>query len=122
MDNGIGKILGITIMYETGTIDRFAKVGQFASYARCVNSQRFTNGHKKGEGNRKNGNRYLAWAFVEAAHYAARYNERIRGFYQRKKAKRNAIIAVKATAHKLARACYYVMRDQVPFDVERAFV
>jgi transposase len=119
--NGVGKILGMTIMYETGTIERFGKVGQFASYARCVGSGRFSNFSKKGEGNRKNGNKYLAWAFVEAAHHATRYNERIRAFYQRKKAKKNGAVATKAVAHKLARACYHVLKDQVPFDVDRAF-
>ena len=118
--NGIGKILGMTIMYETGTIDRFAKVGQFASYARCVGSGRFSNFAKKGEGNRKNGNKYLAWAFVEAAHFATR-NERIRAFYQRKKAKKNGAVAIKAVAHKLARACYHILKDGVPFDIDRAF-
>jgi len=119
--DGIGNILGMTIMYEVGTMERFAKVGQFASYARCVGSSRWSNGKKKGEGNRKNGNKYLSWAFVEAAHFAVRYNERIRRFYQRKKAKTNGIIAVKATAHKLARACYHVLKDQVPFEEAKAF-
>jgi transposase len=119
--DGIWKILGMTIMYETGTIDRFAKVGQFASYARCVESSRWSNGKKKGQGNRKNGNKYLAWAFVEAAHYAVRYNERVRRFHQRKKAKTNGVVATKAVAHKLARACFHVLKDQVPFQVERAF-
>ena len=119
--DGIGKILGLTIMLETGDIKRFAEVGQFASYCRCVASSRWSNAKKKGEGNRKNGNKYLAWAFVEAAHYGARFNERIRRFYQRKKAQKNTFVALKATAHKLARACYYIMRDQVPFDAERAF-
>jgi transposase len=117
----IGKILGMTIMYEAGTMDRFAKVGQFASYARCVNSRRFTNGNKKGEGNRKNGNKYLAWAFVEAAHFAARWNEQVHRYYERKKAKKNTAVAIKAVAHKLARACYHVLKDQEPFDVTRAF-
>jgi len=119
--DGIGNILGMTIMYEVGAMERFAKVGQFASYARCVGSSRWSNGKKKGEGNRKNGNKYLAWAFVEAAHYGVRYNERIRRFYQRKKAKTNGIVAVKATAHKLARACYHVLKNQTPFMEERAF-
>jgi transposase len=119
--DGIGKILGMTIMYEAGTMERFAKVGQFASYARCVESRRLTNGKKKGEGNRKNGNKYLGWAFVEAAHFAARWNEKVRSFYQRKKAKGNGILATKAVAHKLARACYHILKDQVPFDVDRAF-
>jgi len=119
--DGIWNILGMTIMYEMGTPERFAKVGQFASYARCVSSSRWSNGKKKGEGNRKNGNKYLAWAFVEAAHFAVRYNERIRRFFQRKKAKTNGIVAIKAVAHKLARACYHVLKEQTPFQVERAF-
>jgi transposase len=119
--DGIGNILGMTIMYEAGTMDRFKTVGNFASYCRCVDSQRFSNGQKKGSGNSKNGNKYLGWAFVEAAHHAARSNERIRRYYQRKRAKRNTALAVKAVAHKLARACYHVLRDQVPFDAERAF-
>lgn len=119
--DGIGEILGMTIMYETGDIGRFGKVGQFASYARCVGSSRWSNGKKKGEGNRKNGNKYLAWAFMEAAHFGVRYNERMRRFYQRKKAKTRSIIASKAVAHKLARACYHVLKNQAPFDEARAF-
>ena len=119
--DGVGPIIGMTIMYESGDIGRFGKVGQFASYARCVESSRWSNGKKKGEGNRKNGNRYLAWAFIEASHHAVHYNERIRKFYQRKKARTNGIIASKAVAHKLARACYHVVREQVPFDEARAF-
>ena len=119
--DGIWNILAMTIMYEAGTMERFGKVGEFASYGRCVSSSRWSNDKKKGEGNRKNGNKHLAWAFVEAAHFAIRSNERIRRYFQRKKAKRNGIIAIKAVAHKLARACYHVLKDQVPFDEARAF-
>ncbi|MCX5791945.1 MAG: IS110 family transposase [Elusimicrobia bacterium] len=119
--DGIGPILGMTIMCEAGDMERFEKVGHFASYARCVSSSRWSNGKKKGENNRKNGNKYLAWAFVEAAHYAVRYNERIRSFYQRKQAKTNKIVATKAVAHKLARACYHVLKEQTPFEEARAF-
>ena len=74
---GIGKILALTIMLETGDIHRFNKAGNFASYARCVQSKRVSNGKKKGENNRKNGNKYLAWAFVEAAHFSIRYSDTI---------------------------------------------
>ncbi len=84
-------------------------------------SQKLSNGKQKGKGNTKNGNKYLAWAFVEAANFAVRYNPRIKRFYQRKQAKTNGVVALKAVAHKLARACYYVMRDQVPFEVSKAF-
>ena len=119
--DGIGEILALTIMLETGDIRRFAQVGHFASYCRCVGSRKISNGKRKGSGNTKNGNKYLAWAFVEAANFAVRFNPKIRRFYQRKKAKTNGIVAIKAVAHKLARACYYIMKDQVPFDGDKAF-
>src|SRR5881227_1284236 len=118
---GIGPILALTIMLETGEIERFASVGNYASYCRCVGSRKISNGKRKGSGNTKNGNKYLAWAFVEAANFAVRYQPLIRRFYQRKKAKSHRVVAIKAVAHKLSRACYHVMRDEVPFDVARAF-
>jgi transposase len=118
---GVGEILGLCIMLETGEIGRFPGVGNFASYARCVDSQRLSNGKKKGAGNAKCGNRYLAWAFVEAAHFAVRYNTRIKRFYQRKAAKTNSMVAIKAVAHKLARAAYHIMRTHQPFEEARAF-
>ena len=86
-----------------------------------MGSEKISNGKRKGKGNTKNGNKYLSWAFVEAANFAIRYEPLIARFYQRKKAKTHAVVAIKAVAHKLSRACYYVMRDEVPFDVGRAF-
>ena len=115
---GIGTILAMTIMLEVGDIGRFSKVGNFASYCRCVSSQRLSDGKSKGSGNRKNGNRYLSWAFVEAAHLTRRYNERFRKYYNRKVAQANTSLATKALSNKLARICYYIMRDQVPFREE----
>ena len=118
---GIGEILATTVMLETASIERFAGVGNFASYARCVDSKRISNGKKKGEGNVKNGNRYLAWAFVEAANFARRYCPEAKRFYERKKTRTNNIVATKALAHKLARACYHMMKEKKPFDVKRCF-
>ena len=119
---GIGETLATTIMLETGTITRFASVGNFSSYCRCVDSRHESNGKKKGEGNVKNGNKYLAWAFVEAANFALRYCPEAKRFYERKKRRSNRIVAIKAIAHKLARACYHMLREQKPFDVQRCFV
>lgn len=118
---GIGRVLAATILLETGPIERFASVGNYASYARCVDSQRTSNGKKKGEGNTKNGNKYLAWAFVEAANFALRYCAEARRFYERKKAKANRVVAIKALAHKLARACFHILNQGKPFDVTRCF-
>jgi len=110
--DGIGKVLGLTIMLETGDIRRFAGVGNYVSYCRCVNSRWLSNGKRKGQGNTKNGNKYLAWAFVEATHHAIQWNDQIRHFYQRKRAKTMRVVAIKAVAHKLARACYHILHDE----------
>lgn len=118
---GIGKILGLTIALETGDPKRFADAGHFASYCRCVKSLRQSNGKKKGENNRKCGNKYLAWAFVEGAHFACRYDDQCRRFYDRKKQQTNPIIATKALACKLAKASWHVMREDVPYDPQRVF-
>jgi len=115
---GIGNILAMTIMLEVGDIKRFPKVGNFTSYCRCVPSRRLSDGKSKGSGNRKNGNRYLSWAFTEAVHLGRRYNERFRRYYNRKVAQANTSLATKALGNKLARICYYIMRDQVPFREE----
>jgi transposase len=118
---GIGEILGLTIMLEVGDINRFPKVGNYSSYCRCVDSKRISNGKKKGKNNQKNGNRYLAWAYVEAANFARRYCQKAQRFYQRKLSKTNSILATKALSNKLARASYYIMRDQVPYDAAKLF-
>jgi len=118
---GVGKILALTIMLETGPISRFETVGDYVSYCRKVPSQWMSNGKWKGSGNRKNGNRYLAWAYAEASDFARRYYPEPRAYYQRKRQQTNAVVAHSALAHKLARAAYYVMRDQVPFDPEKLF-
>lgn len=118
---GIGRILASIILLETGPIERFGAVGNYASYARCVDSRHMSNGKKKGQGNAKNGNKYLVWAFVEAANFALRFNAQAKRFYERKKARTNNVVATKALAHKLARACYHILKERTAFDVNRCF-
>ena len=118
---GIGDILALTIMLEVGDIGRFPEVGNYSSYCRCVKSEKLTNKKKKGENNRKNGNKYLSWAYVEAANFATRFCPKAQRFYQRKMAKTKRIVAIKALSNKLARASYYIMRDQVAYDASKLF-
>jgi transposase len=107
---GIGTILGLTIMLEVGDINRFFKAGRYSSYCRCVESKKISNG-----------NRYLAWAYVEAANHAIRTCPKAQGFFQRKMSKRNRVLATKAVANKLTKATYYIMRDQLAFDAAKLF-
>jgi transposase len=116
---GIGRILAMTIKLETGPIGRFPGPGNYASYCRAVKAEHTSNEKKKGKGNRKNGNRYLAWAYIEAANFAIRHSPELRAWYQRKALRTKRVVALKALANKLAKACFFILRDGVAFDVRR---
>ena len=118
---GVGIILGQTITLEVGEIGRFAEPGHFASYCRTVDARHLSNGKKKAENNQKCGNKYLAWAFVEAANFARRSDEKCRRWFDRKAAKTSNVIAVKALACKWAKAAWHVMSEQVAYDEARVF-
>ena len=118
---GIGNILGLTIQLETGPIVRFASAGNYASYCRAVNSRCDSDGKKKGENNRKNGNKYLGWAYVEAAHFAQRYSPRAQAWFASKTARACRVVAVKALACKLAKAAWHVMNQSCDYDPKRMF-
>ena len=113
---GIGTILAQTIALATGAIRRFPTVGNSAAYCRCVDSTKLSNGKRKGTGNVKNGTPYFAWAYMEAAQCALRFQPEAQRFYQRKlaKSRNNMVLARQAVATKLSRACYYMLRDLVP--------
>lgn len=102
---GIGVALGMLVALESGDFKRFKSAGDYASYCRAVKSECSSNGKKKGKNNAKNGNRYLAWAFVEAATFAARFNPRVHDWYERKKRKSGVPKAKKALACKWPRRC-----------------
>jgi transposase len=118
---GVGMILALTIMLETGDIERFKTVGDYTSYCRCVRATHSSNGKKKAHNNAKNGNPYLAWAFVEAVHHALRVCPQAKSFYDKKRAKRNGALATKALAAKWSKAAYYMMKRQETFDPTRVF-
>lgn len=120
---GVGPILGMTVYLETGEIGRFVSAGHYTSYCRGVRAVRFSNGKKKDDNNGRNGNKYLSWAFVEAAHFAIRYHEGAKRWYQRKLARCGGkqVIAIKALAAKLSKAAYYILKEHVDFNEKMLF-
>ena len=118
---GIGKILALTITLETGPVERFLKVGDFTSYCRKAPSKWITNNKKKGKGNTKNGNKYLAWAFAEAVQRSRQYDKPAQDYFNKKVSRSSYPEAYAALANKLARASFYIMRDEVPFDHKKLF-
>ena len=118
---GIGKILALTVMYEVGEISRFKKVGNFASYCRLVKTARLSAGKRKGSGNQKIRQSISVVGIFRGGALRKSLPPGSKKYVQRKTSKTNGIVAIRALAHKLARASYYVMKDQVDFDPERVF-
>jgi transposase len=117
---GIGTIVAQTIVLATGAMRRFATVGQYASSCRGVQSTTSSHGKRQGQGHVKNGHPYLAWASREATQFALRFRPTGQRFYHRQQAKSPLMVARKAVAHPLARACSDIMRDLMPFAVHQA--
>jgi transposase len=118
---GIGRILAMTIMLEVGDIARFRRPGDLSSYVRAVKADRLSNGKVKGRNNGRNGNRYLAWAFVEAVNHAVRCCGPARKWYQRKAAATKPVIARKALASKFSKAVWYMLTENAPFQIQKVF-
>ena len=107
---GIGKILGWMIRLEIGELNRFRAVEHYLSYCGLVESRRMSNEKLKGRGNTKNRNKYLRWAYGEAAITALR-NSRIRKYHDRLARKKGPIKAKAIVASKVARVSFMLMKD-----------
>jgi transposase len=116
---GIGKVIALTILYETDDISRFPRVQDFSSYCRLVKGTVASAGIIKGTRGGKLGNAYLKWAFSQAAILGKRSHPKLRKFAQRLEAKHKKPVANAILASKIGRAVYFMLRDQKPFDVNK---
>lgn len=119
---GCGRVLSTIIVTEIGDISRFRTMGDFVSYCRLAPTSKLSNGKSKGQGNAKNGNAYLSWAFTELATLMARFNIPVENYLIRKALKRKLrVIAVRSLAAKLARCVYQILKKKEPFILELSF-
>jgi transposase len=116
---GVGKILALTLLYEIHDIRRFPRVGDFLSYARLVRPEHESGGKKCGFGKKKIGNAHLRWAFGEAVTLFLRESDQAKRFVARREKQRGKGKALGILAARLARAVYWMLRRQEPFDVQR---
>lgn len=117
----MGPILGLTIALERGDMSHFSTAGDFTGYSRCANSNRLSNGKRKGRNNARAGNRYMAWAWVEAANFARRFDLARRRFFDRKMAQSNRMVATKALAYKLSKAAWYLVMAETDYNPASLF-
>ena len=113
---GIGKVLGLILLYEIDNLSRIPEMGNFLSYSRLVRPEHESAGKKKGSSGKKIGNAHLKWAFSEAACLTLRTSAAAEKWLERqakKRGKRNALGILEA---KLGRAVYHVWQKQTPFN------
>ncbi len=118
---GVGNLLSLVLLYEIHTIDRFASVGDFLSYARLVTPKQISDGKVTGHGGAKMGNAHLKWAFSEAALMMLRYSEDAQAFLKRKEKKHGKGRAITMLARKIARAVYLMLKRKEAFDAVKFF-
>jgi transposase len=116
---GIGKILGLVLLYEMHDVGRFETAGRFLSYARLVRCAHESAGKKLGTGGAKIGNAHLKWAFSEAATLFLRFSARAKKWKQKQAAKRGPGKAMAILAARLARAVFHLLRKKEAFAEDR---
>jgi len=112
---GIGRILGLVILYEIHDINRFPRVQDFVSYCRLVKSAKESAGKRMGTSGKKIGNVHLKWAFSEAAVLFLRRNPDARRYRDKLIRKHGKAKSLTILAHKLARAVYYILKRKEVF-------
>jgi len=116
---GIGRILSMTILFETDAIERFPTVKDYVSYCRLVKGSVASAGQVKGLTGGKMGNAYLRWAFGQAALIAKRNHPLLTPYAEQLISKRGKFKGNAILANKLARAVYYMLQTGSSFDAER---
>lgn len=116
---GVGRILGLVMLYEIENIARFPRQQDFASYCRLVKPLKESNGKSYGHSGKKIGNAHLRWAFGEAVVLMLKGNKPVQELKQRLASKHGKGKALAIMSHRLGRAVYYMLKNQVPFDQER---
>lgn len=119
---GCGPVISRIIALEIGEFSRFKSAAQFVSYCRLAPTSKLSNGKSKGMGNAKNGNAYLSWALTELANMMVRFNPVVAAHYKDLFSHyKLRVKAIRTLAAKIARGLYYVIKDNVQFDINRLF-
>lgn len=118
---GVGRILGLTVLYEIHTIDRFPRVQDFSSYSRLVKAEKNSAGKRLGTSGAKIGSAHLKWAFSEAAVCFLHRNPRGQHYIKRLRRRYGKGKALSILAAKLGRATFYMLKQRRAFDMNRFF-
>jgi transposase len=117
---GIDYYTAMVVLYEVGDINRFCSARKFVGWVGLCPSVHQSGEHCRRGGITKQGNKWVRWALVQAAHQAARHDPKLRCFFERVAARRGVQKAIIAVARKLAVSIYYVLKRNEPYHGEDA--
>ena len=111
---GVGFILGVVIVLEIGDIERFASAEHLASYCGTTPRVHASGGKVRYGQVRNDVNRYLKWAFTEAANVICLNHKRfpqrhVHRLYERMARRKGYQKAIGAVARHLAEATYWML-------------
>jgi transposase len=117
---GVGWVLAVVILLEVGDIRRFPRAAQLAAYAGTTPRVHASGGRTHYGPARGDVNRYLKWAFIEAASTAwrtrpARPHRHVSRLYARVQQRKGHATAVGAVARHLAEATYWILTKREPY-------
>jgi len=124
---GVGDILAIIIEREMGTVDRFPDNERFAGYCGTVPKVKSTGGRTSYGKLRPDVNRYLKWAFIEAANVVAMHQNtpswqalHVVGLYKRIRSRKGHQKAIGAVARHLSEAAFWMLKKHEPYNESKA--
>jgi len=117
---GVGPLLAVVIALELGEIARFPDASRLASYAGTTPRVHSSGGRTRYGQLRPDVNRYLKWAFVEAANVVAAHahhwpTRHVVRLYRRIKQRKGHQKAAGAVARHLAEAAFWVLKKGEPY-------
>jgi transposase len=112
---GVGPITAMFMVAEIEDISRFPSFRHLASYAGlvpCLDAS--ADKHRMGHIT-KQGSPYLRTALVEAAQACTRTKSRLNIFFRRRIVRSGYQNAIVATAHRIIKYAYFILRDRTPY-------
>lgn len=108
---GIGAFFSVLIRFEVDEIGRFRSAKKFASYTGLVPST-YASGDRVRHGKlKKQGNKWLRWALIEAVEPALRSSPWLRRHHEKVKSRLGSNSARTATARKLAELVWTIWTE-----------
>ena len=117
---GVGPILAVVIALEVGAVARFPTAERLAAYAGTTPRVHASGGKTRFGRLRPDVNRYLKWAFIEAANAICLMRGRkphrhVSQLYERIAQRKGHPKAIGAVARHLAEATYWILSKQEPY-------